>query len=400
MAITQVRAQFNGQWYMLTYNEDARAYQTTITPDTFSGGQPDGYYDVTVEATNDSGVVVTTDGGNLPGLRLVVRETIPPILTLVSPEAGYVTTNTPAVTWTAQDNAGGSGIDPDSAMVKLDGKAVPSEQVSVTAVTGGTYTIAYTPGAALAEGPHTVQVVISDNDGNTATMEANYIVDTVPPALSALLSFEEVVADAYTVTITGQTNDATAPPVTMTVMDNGAVAGHPTVGPDGRFSFLLNLELGENNVTVVAKDGAGLTTTASYYIIRMVTDRTQADVDALNDRGTYNASDLNRVNTAMKYIDSWLKSAGYVAGYIKQGIAWAKEDIPTVEQMRRYLDNVEALRTALAGDAKLLELPSSIDLLTYTGANRIEKALVLTDKLRPLLARSAFMSGEIFCGEV
>ena len=103
MAITQVRAQFNGQWYMLTYNEDARAYQTAITPDTFSGGQPDGYYDVTVEAINDSGVVVTTDGDNLPGLRLVVRETIPPILTLVSPEAGYVTTNTPAVTWTAQD---------------------------------------------------------------------------------------------------------------------------------------------------------------------------------------------------------------------------------------------------------------------------------------------------------
>ena len=109
MAITQVRAQFNGQWYMLTYNEDARAYQTTITPDTFSGGQPDGYYDVTVEATNDSGVVVTTDGDNLLGLRLVVRETIQPILTLVSPEAGYVTTNTPAVTWTAQDNDGGSG---------------------------------------------------------------------------------------------------------------------------------------------------------------------------------------------------------------------------------------------------------------------------------------------------
>ena len=173
MAITQVRAQFNGQWYMLTYNEDARAYQTTITPDTFSGGQPDGYYDVTVEATNDSGVVVTTDGDNLLGLRLVVRETIQPILTLVSPEAGYVTTNTPAVTWTAQDNDGGSGIDPDSAIVKLDGKAVPAEQVSVTAGAGGTYTITYTPGTALAEGPHTVQAGISDNDGNAATMEAN-----------------------------------------------------------------------------------------------------------------------------------------------------------------------------------------------------------------------------------
>ena len=399
MAITQVRAQFNGQWYTLTYNEDARAYQTAITPDTFSGGQPDGYYDVTVEATNDSGVVVTTDGDNLPGLRLVVRETIPPILTLVSPEAGYVTTNTPAVTWTAQDNAGGSGIDPDSAMVKLDGKAVPAEQVSVTVGAGGTYTIAYTPGAALAEGPHTVQAVISDNDGNTATMEANYIVDTVPPALSALLSFEEVVADAYTVTITGQTNDATAPPVTMTVMDSGAVAGRPTVGPDGRFSFLLNLEVGENNVTVVAKGGAGLTTTASYYIIRMVTDRTQADVDALNDRGTYNASDLNRVNTAMAYLNGWLSDAGYVTGYVGQGIAWAIDDIPLQAQMADYLSNVGAIGGTFSL-ANAPALPASMELLTHEGANHIERVLVLTDQIRARLKRSPFMSGEIFCGEV
>ena len=363
MAITQVRAQFNGQWYMLTYNEDARAYQTTITPDTFSGGQPDGYYDVTVEATNDSGVVVTTDGDNLLGLRLVVRETIQPILTLVSPEAGYVTTNTPAVTWTAQ------------------------------------YTITYTPGAALAEGPHTVQAGISDNDGNTATMEANYIVDTVPPALSALLSFEEVVVDPYTVTITGQTNDATAPPVTMTVMDNGAVAGHPTVGPDGRFSFLLNLEVGENNVTVVAKDGAGLTTTASYYIIRMVTDRTQADVDALNDRGTYNASDLNRVNTAMAYLNGWLSDAGYVTGYAGQGIAWAIDDIPLQAQMADYLSNVGAIGGTFPL-ANAPAIPASMEFLTHEGANHIERVLVLTDQIRARLKRSPFVSGEIFCGEV
>lgn len=399
MAITQVRAQFNGQWYTLTYNEDARAYQTAITPDTFSGGQPDGYYDVTVEATNDSGVVVTTDGGNLPGLRLVVRETIPPILTLVSPEAGYVTTNTPAVTWTAQDSAGGSGIDPDSAMVKLDGKAVPAEQVSVTVGAGGTYTITYTPGAALAEGPHTVQAGISDNDGNTATMEANYIVDTVPPALSALLSFEEVVVDAYTVTITGQSNDATAPPVTMTVMDNGAAAGAPEVGPDGRFSFLLNLEVGENHITVTATDRAGLTTTASYYIIRMVTDRTQADVDALNDRGTYNASDLNRVNTAMAYLDRWLSEAGYITGYANQDIAWAMDDIPLQAQMADYLSNVGAIGGTFPL-ANAPAIPASMEFLTHEGANHIERVLVLTDQIRARLKRSPFVSGEIFCGEV
>ena len=271
--------------------------------------------------------------------------------------------------------------------------------MSVTAGAGGTYTITYTPGAALAEGPHTVQAGISDNDGNTATMEANYIVDTVPPALSALLPFEEVVVDPYTVTITGQTNDATAPPVTMTVMDNGAVAGHPTVGPDGRFSFLLNLEVGENNVTVVAKDGAGLTTTASYYIIRMVTDRTQADVDALNDRGTYNASDLNRVNTAMAYLDRWLSEAGYITGYANQDIAWAMDDIPLQAQMADYLSNVGAIGGTFPL-ANAPAIPASMEFLTHDGANHIERVLVLTDQIRARLMRSPFVSGEIFCGEV
>ena len=167
------------------------------------------------------------------------------------------------------------------------------------------------------------------------------------------------------------------------------MAGHPTVGPDGRFSFLLNLEVGENNVTVVAKDGAGLTTTASYYIIRMVTDRTQADVDALNDRGTYNASDLNRVNTAMAYLNGWLSDAGYVTGYAGQGIAWAIDDIPLQAQMADYL----SLANAPA-------IPASMEFLTHEGANHIERVLVLTDQIRARLKRSPFVSGEIFCGEV
>lgn len=47
----------------------------------------------------------------------------------------------------------------------------------------------------------------------------------------------------------------------------------------------------------------------------LVTDRTQADVDAQNEKGTYNADDLNRVTAAMEYLDDTLRSYGYVTGY-------------------------------------------------------------------------------------
>ena len=43
----------------------------------------------------------------------------------------------------------------------------------------------------------------------------------------------------------------------------------------------------------------------------LITDRTQADVDARNEKGTYNASDLNRVGAAMNYVADRLRAAGY-----------------------------------------------------------------------------------------
>ena len=122
-------------------------------------------------------------------------------------------------------------------------------------------------------------------------------------------------------------------------------------------------------------------------------------MDALNDRGTYNASDLNRVNTAMAYLDRWLSEAGYITGYANQGIAWAIDDIPLQAQMADYLSNVGAIGGTFPL-ANAPALPASMELLTHEGANHIERVLVLTDQIRARLKRSPFMSGEIFCGEV
>lgn len=63
MAIQTVRAQINGTWHTLTYNDD--------------NGR--------VEATNMAGTQATADGSTIPGLQLVVRETVAPVITIVSP---------------------------------------------------------------------------------------------------------------------------------------------------------------------------------------------------------------------------------------------------------------------------------------------------------------------------
>ena len=116
-------------------------------------------------------------------------------------------------------------------------------------------------------------------------------------------------------------------------------------------------------------------------------------------RGSYNAVDLNRVNTAMKYIHGWIEKAGYASDYVEQGIVWDIDDIQTQEQMQRYLDNADAIGRVFPIENPP-NLPSSMGFLTFISANSIEKVLVQTDKIKPLLDRSPFISGEIYCGEV
>ena len=85
MAIQQVRAQINGQWYTLTLQANGK-YEASITaPGATSFNQPGGYYDVTVEATNTAGTTGTANAGTLDGLKLYVKETVAPVITILSP---------------------------------------------------------------------------------------------------------------------------------------------------------------------------------------------------------------------------------------------------------------------------------------------------------------------------
>lgn len=259
MAISQVRAQVNGTWHTLTYNSSTGKYEATITaPGSTSFHQSGGYYNVKVEATNTAGTVGTADGSSIAGLRLVVKERVAPVITILSPSSGaYVTNSKQPVVFTVVDETGGSGINLSSLVVKLDGTAVASNTITTTAITNG-YSVTYTPASAAGDGKHTVTVDVSDNDGNAATQKSTtFTVDTVPPTLNLASPADGLITATAALNVSGTTNDSTSSPVTIKIKLNGADQGAVSVGSDGKFSKSITLASGSNTIEVTAADAAG-----------------------------------------------------------------------------------------------------------------------------------------------
>ena len=270
MAISQVRAQINGTWHTLTYNSQTSAWEATVTaPGVTSYNLPGGYYPVTLEATNTAGTTATattTDPTVGDDLKLVVKETVAPTITIVSPSSGaYVTNSQQPVVFQLRDEVNGSGINIDSLVVKLDG-ATQSSGISSTAVTNG-YDCTFTPASPMGDGPHTVTIDVSDNDGNAATQATtSFTVDTVPPVLNITYPTEGLVTATASLTIQGATNDSTSSPVTVTVSLNSVDQGSVTVDSSGNFTKTVTLAEGANTIIITSTDQAGRSTSVTRHV--------------------------------------------------------------------------------------------------------------------------------------
>lgn len=262
MAISKVRVQINGTWHTLT-STDNKTYTGTITaPGATSYNNEGGYYDVTVEATNTAGTVTTQNASGLAGLKLVVREKIPPVIAIISPSAGaYVTNNKQTIVFTVTDETGGSGVNFNSLVVKVDGTVVTGAgRVSENQ-------FSYTPATALSDGSHTVTINCSDNDGNAAVEKSvTFKVDTVPPTLNITAPADKLVTNTASLVLRGQTNDTSSSPVTVKIKLGSADQGAVTVGSDGIFTKTLTLAEGSNTITVTATDSAGKASTVTRTV--------------------------------------------------------------------------------------------------------------------------------------
>ena len=276
MAIKTVRAKVNGTWHNLTYNSSTKKWEASITaPGATSYNLPGGCYNIEVEATNDAGTTGTASAATLDGLKLVVREKVAPVITILSPSSGaYVTNSKQPVVFTVIDETGGSGVDLDTLVVKQDGVSAAASTLAKTAVTGG-YSVTYTPAAALSDGSHTVTIDVSDHDGNAAAQKTtSYTVDTVPPTLNVTAPEAGLITNSASLTVRGTTNDATSSPVTVRVSLNGVDKGAATASADGSFTKALTLANGSNTIVVTATDAAG----KSSSVTRTVTLDTSVPV--------------------------------------------------------------------------------------------------------------------------
>lgn len=267
MALQQVRAQVNGQWYTLTLQANGK-YEASITaPGATSFNQPGGYYNVTVEATNTAGTSGTADSSTLDGLKLYVKEKIAPVITILSPSSGaYVINNKQPVVFTITDEAGGSGVKLDSVVVKLDGVPVSAAEVTHSAISNG-YSFTYTPASPLGDGSHTVTVDATDNDGNAAAEKSTtFTVDTVPPTLNITTPAEGLITSTAALVVSGTTNDATSSPVTIQITLNDTDQGAVTVESSGAFSKSITLAEGVNVIVVTATDAADKTTSVTRNV--------------------------------------------------------------------------------------------------------------------------------------
>lgn len=263
MAIKTVQATINGSTYNLTYDSTQQAWVANLTaPGATSFNLPGGYYDVAITATNDAGTQTTANASNNNKCKLVVKETVKPVITIISPTSGaYTVNNKQPITFTVVDESGGSGVKSSTIAVTIDGTAVTD--IKTTAITNG-YSVTATPASALSDGSHTVKINASDNDGNAAEEKTTtFTVDTVPPTLNITSPAEGLITASETITVSGTTNDATSSPTTVTVNGNAV-----TVSANGSFSTTVTLAEGENTITIIATDAAGKTTTVVRHVTR------------------------------------------------------------------------------------------------------------------------------------
>lgn len=116
----------------------------------------------------------------------------------------------------------------------------------------------------------------------------------------------------------------------------------------------------------------------------LITDRVLADVQALNDKGTYNSSDLNRVGHAINYIAGRLRDAGYIVN-VSPKTNWTNGDIPDTPSMDHYVADLREIRGALTLAVNTPNVPDSMANLSYEQANDIEKMLLAVDETIELI---------------
>ena len=136
-------------------------------------------------------------------------------------------------------------------------------------------------------------------------------------------------------------------------------------------------------------------------------DRTQGDVDYakaqlkqninnVNLKGCLNASDLNRIESNVRYLADTLTSLLYFVS-VTTNVAWDVTSLPTVSQINRIISNVNTLWTKYYKPTDSVDLPDT--LLSFEDVNDVEKNLHLLRVMLDNMVASFRQCGTFTSGE-
>ena len=236
-------------------------------------------------------VTVADKAGNVgTGTSTFRLEGTAPSISNMSP-TGTVQSVDVAVSATYSD--AGSGVNPSTAVMKLDGVVVPT-----TPTASG---ISY-QAAGLLNGDHTVHVEVADQFGNVGTRTWTFTVERTPPTISSVGPSGEI--STATPVLTAAYDDAgTGVDVNNVVLSlNGHVVPATITATKASYAILTPLERGVTyNVTVQVADKAGniASDSATFSL-----ETTPPDVTATKPTGTVSEDDaVSGVEIAAKLSD-------------------------------------------------------------------------------------------------
>ena len=192
-------------------------------------------------------VMTNAEGGQTEATVYFLRDTVPPRLTITSPNDGFVT-NTTTITVTGT-------VDDPEATVRLGwyGPLIP--------VANGTFTTQYT---LRWEGLNYITITANDPYGNYSYAQVRVTLDTIPPQINITNPAEGMAVNTPTIQVTGTITDQNINEVTVSV-NGGQPQELSLVGTN--FSGTVTLSPGSNTLTFRAADKAGNTSQISRSVI-------------------------------------------------------------------------------------------------------------------------------------
>lgn len=283
--IKQAYVMFNGQKVVASYDAETDLWTAEITaPAESSWNQPNHVYLAEVHAEDLAGnvaSVTSTDATYGDQLKIRVLEKTKPTVTITSPTQDAVIGSGMVTILGQISDAGGSGLNKSSLALKVNG-------VEKEALVKPDNSISYV--ANLSDGINTVELSVSDNDGNSNSATVSFVVSTAAPLLEVYTPTEGLITNGSPVNVTGKAT----PSSEFVSISSVTVNTHTvTVNTDGTFAYDLALVSGANVIEIIATDSIGKTTKITRNVTLDMNAPVITDVHA--EATTVDASGIIRI---------------------------------------------------------------------------------------------------------